>query len=160
MTATLLAATMALAFAQAEPREITFHGCVKPGLDRDTYILSPVTHLVNPAAGLVPEVAHGRRVFFWLDNDAELHKHAGRMVEVQGRVAELKESEIEVKAGRHKDGGVIVEFEGPGKDVRSSNAAAGAGVGTGGRTVPEKNDTKTYLLRIDVTAVKATGACQ
>jgi hypothetical protein len=36
----------------------------------------------------------------------------------------------------------------------------GTSVGTGGRVEPEKHDIKTYLLRIDVQSVKATGTCQ
>jgi len=160
MTATWLAATMILALAQAQPREITFQGCVTPGLDKGTYVLSPVTHIMGPDAGLVPEVAHGRRVLFWLDNDAEVRKYPGRMVEVQGQFTDIKESEIELKAGRQKDGGLIVEFEGHGKDVRVPNATVGTATGTGGRIEPGKNDIKTYLLRIDVKAVKATGTCQ
>lgn len=167
MKATLIAAVMLLTMApiaasqqQGNPRPITFHGCVKAGLDRGTYTLSPVTHLVEPQAGQVPEFAHGRQIFFWLTDDAEVRKHIGKMVEVRGEFGTLEESEIEVKAGRHKDGGVIVEFEGPGRDVRTSAAASGAAVGTAGAAKPEKNDIKTYLLRINVKSVKATGTCQ
>jgi hypothetical protein len=160
MTSALLAATMILALGQAQPREITFHGCVTPGLDKGTYVLSSVTHIVSPDIGQIPEFAHGRRVLFWLDNDTDVKKYPGRMVEVQGRFTEVKESEVELKAGRQKDGGLVVEFEGPGKDVRVPNATAGASVGTGGRTNPEKDDVKTYLLRVDVKSVKATGSCQ
>lgn len=98
----------------------------------------------------MPEFAHGRQVFFWLSNDAE----------VRGEFSGIKESEIEIKAGRHKDGGLIVEFEGPGKDVRSSTTATGAAVDTAGGAKPEKNDIKTYLLRVDVKAVMTTGTCQ
>jgi len=160
MTSTLLAVTMLLALGQAQPREITFQGCVTPGLDKGTYVLTSVAHLMGPDAGLVPEVAHGRRVLFWLDNDSDVRKYPGRMVEVQGRFKDIEESEIELKAGHHKDGGLIVEFEGPGKDVRAPNATVGTSVGTGGRVEPEKHDIKTYLLRIDVQSVKATGTCQ
>ena len=161
MTATLLAATMILALGQAAPREITFHGCVTPGLDKGTYLLSSMTHVTGPDGGQIPEVAHGRRVFFWLDSDAELGKHVGHTVEVQGRISKLEESEVELKAGRHKDGGLIVEYEVPGKDVRVPNAVAGASVGTAGSTAPEKNDIKSYLMRVDVKNVKMMGSsCQ
>ena len=159
MTAPVFAVTLMLALAQTQPREVTFQGCMTPGIDKDTYILNPVTVLAEPQGGLLPEAAHGRRVFFWFDNDGELRKNGGRMVEVRGTVTGLEESEIELKAGRQKDGGLIVEFEGPGRDVRAPNATVGSAVGTGGRVVPEKNDLKAYLVRITVKEVKATGTC-
>lgn len=160
MTAAFIAATMVLALGQSAPRDITLHGCVTPAQDPGTYFLSSVTHVTDPNGGQIPEMAHGRRVFFWLDNDEDVRKNMGRMVEVRGRFSAIEESEAELKAGRHKDGGLIVEFEGPGKDVRAPDGAAGVSVGTAGRVTPERNDVKTYLMRVDVKSVKATGSCQ
>lgn len=144
--------------SQPTKRQITFHGCVTPA-ERGTYVLAPVTHLVEPDGSRVPEFAHGRQVFFWLKNDAQVRQHVGRMVEIRGEFSGIEESEAELKSGRHKDGGLVVEFEGPGRDVRTSAAASGAAVGTAGAATPEKNDLKTYLLRIDVKSVRATGTC-
>lgn len=155
----LFASQQSPAQRQTQQRQITFHGCVTAGLEKGTYVLAPVTHLVAPDAGQIPEFAHGRQIFFWLDDDGEVKTHVGRLVEVRGEFAAIEESEIEIKTGRHKDGGVIVEFEGPGRDVRASSAASGAAVGTSGAPAPEKNDIKSYLLRIDVKSVKATGTC-
>ena len=83
------------------------------------------------------------------------------MVEVRGEFSGLEESEIELKAGRQDKGGMVVEFEGPGRDVRVPNAAVGDAIGTSGRTVPEKDDIKTYLAHVDVKQVRViTGSCQ
>ena len=58
--------------------------------------------------------------------------------------------------GEAKDGGLLVEFEGPGKDVRVSNTVVGGAVGTGGRATPEKTDIKTMLVKVNVTGVTVT----
>jgi hypothetical protein len=87
-------------------------------------------------------------------------KHIGRMIEVRGQFSGLEESEIELKAGAQDRGGLVVEFEGPGRDVKVPNAAVGGAIGTSGRTEPEKNDVKTYLAYVDVKQVRViTGSC-
>jgi hypothetical protein len=55
---------------------------------------------------------------------------------------------------------LVVEFEGPGKDVKASNSTVGPAVGTAGRVVPEKNDVPTYLAHINVKEVKLMGECK
>jgi hypothetical protein len=145
--------------ANSTKRQMTFHGCVMPGVDRGTYVMTDVMQLPGSSGATMPEVAHGRRVLFWLHNDDDVKKHIGHMVEVRGEFRDLEKSEIELKAGPQKQGGLIVEFEGPGKDVRASHDAAGAAVGTAGRTVPERNDVPTYLAHINVENVKVVGEC-
>jgi hypothetical protein len=147
--------------AAAQTREVVLHGCVMPGETRDTYVMTHVMEMPVPGGSTMPEVAHGRRVLFWLRNDGDVRRHMNRMVEVRGEFSKLEESEIELKTGRQKDGGLVVEFEGPGKDVRASNAAVGAAVGTGGRTVPEKDDIPTYLAHVNVKSVRVmSGECK
>jgi hypothetical protein len=137
-------------------KAVTLRGCVTPGLN-DTYVMSGVTQDPALNASVLPDTAHGRKVIFWLKNDADVKKHPNMMVEVSGTVGELKESEAELKAGPHKDGGLVVEFEGPGRDVRASNAQVGAAIGTAGRQSAEANDLKTYLAEVNVTGVKVVG---
>lgn len=159
----LALAAVPLGAAQQErdnDKEVTIHGCVIPG-ERGTYAMTNVTEVPGPGGSVMPEYAHGRRVLFWLRNDDNVKKHIGRMVEVRGEFAGLKESEIEVKAGRQGDGGMVVEFEGPGRDVKVPNAAVGDAVGTAGRTEADKDDVKTYLAYVDVKQVRViTGSCQ
>jgi len=144
----------------AREREITLRGCVMPALN-DTYILSDVTQVPGAGGLTLPEIAHGRRVLFWLKNDAVIRNHANKMIEVTGRFTALRESEIELKTGHQSEGGLVVEIEGPGKDVRASNAAVGTALGTAGRQTPEKNDIKTFLAEVRVTNVReVAGTCQ
>lgn len=169
MQRSLIAIAIALAVAplagaaqkpDSKNREITFHGCVMPGVDKDTYVMTQVMEMPRPGGVTMPEVAHGRRVLFWLHEDDDVKKHIGQMVEVRGEFRDLEKSEIELKAGRQRDGGVIVEFEGPGQDVKTPNSVVGPAVGTAGRVAPEKDDIPTYLAHIDVEEVKAMGACK
>ncbi|MGE3403923.1 MAG: hypothetical protein AB7K63_15115 [Vicinamibacterales bacterium] len=168
MRSRILAAAVALALAPAalaaaqdrpadsKEQQITLRGCVVPA-ENDTYVMTNVVESPGASGTTMPAVAHGRRVMFWLKNDDEVRDHKNQMVEVSGKVSDLEESEIELKAGEYKDGGLLVEFEGPGRDVVASNADVGAAVGTAGRQ-PEENDIKTYLAEVDVTSVKALGA--
>ena len=68
--AVLLAGVSLTAAQQDSPnlsreREITLRGCVMPA-QNDTFILTDVTQ--SPGAGgvILPEIAHGRRVLFWM----------------------------------------------------------------------------------------------
>lgn len=173
MKRSLIAVAMAVAVAPlagaaqqppadtASSKEIVLHGCVIPGEASGTYAMTHVMEMPGPGGSAMPAAAHGRRVMFWLKNDDQVKQHIGRMVEVRGDFTDIEESEIEVKAGRHKDGGLIVEFEGPGPDVRVPNSAVGDAVGTAGRTVPEKDDVKTYLAYVNVKQVRAMpGECK
>ena len=166
LTAAGLAAAMAVAPLAASPqdkddslkvaksREITLRGCVVPGQDKDTFVMTHVTEVPPAGGSVIPESAHGRRVVFWLDKDDDILKHANAAVEVHGTFDGFEESEIELKAGK-KDGGLIAEFEGPGEDVKVPNEAVSKAIGTTGRTEPEKNDIKTMLVKVDVKDVKA-----
>ena len=160
MAMALAVTPLAAAQQRADDKEVTIHGCVIPG-ERGTYAMTNVTEVPGPGGSVMPEYAHGRRILFWLRNDDNVRKHIGRMVEVRGRFAGLEESEIELKAGRQDKGGLVVEFEGPGRDVRVPNAQVGAAIGTTGRTEAEKDDVKTYLAYVDVRQVRViTGSCQ
>ena len=168
MKTSVLAVTMAVALSPfaaaaqntgaAGTREVVLHGCVMPGANRDSYVMTRVKEIGGVP---LPEVAHGRRVLFWLNNDDDVKRHMGRMVEVRGEFTKVEESEIELKAGRQKDGGLLVEFEGPGKDVVVPNATVGAAIGTAGRTEPEKDDVPTYLAHVAVKRVRViSGDCK
>ena len=140
----------------ATGKAITLRGCVMPGVGKDTYFLSQLSEATHGGQSAMPESAHGRRIVFWLDKKNEMLPHVNKAVEVTGTINGFEDSEIELKNGDAKDGGLLVEFEGPGKDVRVSNAAVGGAVGTGGRATPEKNDIKTMLVKVNVTGVTVT----
>lgn len=146
--------------ADASMKPITLQGCVMAGTEKDMVLMTHVREQAGARSPL-PADAHGRKVLFWLDNDTQLKPHVGHMVEVMGMTTgEIEKSEIEVKAGKHKDGGTVVEFEGPGRDVTASAAVVGDAVGTSGRA-PEANDIKTFLFKVKVDSVRAIeGNCQ
>jgi hypothetical protein len=140
--------------------KITLHGCVSPGVDKDTVLMTDVVEVTAAGKSALPAEAHGRKVLFWLDRDDNLKGHVGHMVEVTGSQGKIEKSEIELKAGRQKDGGLVVEFEGPGRDVKASNDVVGQPLGTSGRTEPEKNDIPTFLVNVKVDTVRPIdGSC-
>src|SRR5262245_9811246 len=122
--------------------------------------MTNVTQSPGPGGTTMPEIAHGRRVLFWLKNDDVVKNHPNKMVEVTGRFTGLKESEIELKAGRQQSGGLVGEIEGPGRDVVTSNREVARQVGSAARQTPEANDIKTYLAEVRVTHIREVGgAC-
>jgi uncharacterized cupredoxin-like copper-binding protein len=147
--------------AAADGQVLTLQGCVKAGVEKDTVLMTDVTETMTAGRSAVPTEAHGRKVIFWLDKDDALMPHVGHMVQVTGRSSGIQKSEIELKPGPQKDGGLVVEFEGPGKDVKASAADAGAALGTSGRTTAEKNDLQTFLFKVAVDDVKpVSGTCR
>jgi len=138
----------------ASSGKLTLHGCVRAGVEKDTVLMTDVKEVPQAGRSAMPTEAHGRKVLFWLDRDDALKPHVGRMVEVVGTQSGLEESEVELKAGRQKDGGLVAEFEGPGGDVKASNELVGQALGTSGRTQAEKNDVKTFLMKVKVESAR------
>lgn len=100
-----------------------------------------------------------RPVIYWLDDTSGLRPHVGRTVDVSGTIKDVREREADVRADAARNGGVIVELEGPGRDVEASGDAIPGVVGTSG-TVPA-SDVKTVVLEIDVAAVTPRpGGCR
>ncbi len=167
ITAAIVMAVAPAASAQAQASKdakakqpVTLQGCIVAGQDKGTFAMTGVQEIAAAYAVTVPSEAHGRRVVFWLDRQKEIATHAGHKVEVKGRVTEVIEGEIELKAGSKNDGALMVEFEGPGKDVRIPNSVIGAEIGTSGRVAAEKNDIKTFLMKVAVETIRPIdGAC-
>jgi hypothetical protein len=142
------------ASAASATRMITLQGCVRAGVNTDQVLVTDVVEKAAAGQSALPAEAHGRRVLFWLDQDQALKPHVGHMVEVTGVQGKIEKSEIELKQGRQKDGGLVVEFEGPGRDVKASNDVVGQPLGTSGRVAPEKNDIPTFLVHVHVENVQ------
>jgi hypothetical protein len=137
----------------ASPGMVTLRGCVTPGAEKNAFVLTG-TREVTPGTSALPASAHGRRVIFWLDDERALAPHAGKLVEVRGALGKIEESEAELKAGTRKDGGLIVEFEGPGKDVVASAGTLDKPVGTSGVKTPSNDDVKAFLVHVRVNDVR------
>ena len=134
-------------------RTITLQGCVAPGVDKDQVVVTNVSEKLAAGQSALPPEAHGRKVIFWLDQDAQLKAHVGHMVEVSGTQGKIEKSEIEVKPGHQKDGSLVVEFEGPGHDVKASTDVVGQPLGTSGRVASANTDIPTFLVRVKVDSV-------
>jgi hypothetical protein len=157
----LLAVSPALASAE-DVKDITLRGCVVRGIDKDTFALNSVSEVTKNGLSTIPSASQGHRVIFWFNKDDKFKDHVGELIEVKGEMGEIKESEIELKAGKQKDGGLVAEFEGPGgKDVKVSNDVIGSEIGTAGRTEADngKKDLKAFLIKVDVDEVKRISNC-
>ncbi len=144
------------ASAPRTEKTIMLRGCVVPDANKEGYVLTHVTEVPEAGQSAMPAEAHGRRVVFWLDKRDEMLKHANKAVSVTGKIEGIENSEIELKNGPAKDGGLLAEFEGPGHDVKVPKSVVDNAVGTAGRATPEKNDIKTMLVKVKVGAIQET----
>jgi len=160
IAAVLLLASPALASAE-DVKDVTLRGCVVRGVDKDTFALSSVSEVMKNGLSTIPSASQGHRVIFWFNKDDKFKDHVGELIEVKGEMGEIKETEIELKAGKQKDGGLVAEFQGPGKDVKISNDVIGSEIGTAGRTEADngKKELKAFLIKVDVDEVKRISNC-
>jgi hypothetical protein len=158
--ASILALSPALASAE-DVKDITLRGCVVRGVEKDTFALTNVSEISKNGLSTIPSASQGHRVLFWFNKDDKFKEHVGELIEVKGEMGEIKESEIELKAGKQQDGGLVAEFQGPGKDVKVPNDVIGSEIGTAGRTEADngKKDLKAFLIKVDVDEVKRISNC-
>jgi hypothetical protein len=130
----------------ATGQEVTLTACVEKAEKPDTFILTQVADVPAHPATM-------GRVVYWLDDVKDLRGHLGHQVRIAGKVTEVKPGEMEVKLGEDGKGGIAVEIEGPGRDVRTTPEKAG--VSPAGRE-SQKNDIKTTLVKLDVGNVTMT----
>jgi len=140
--------------ASASGGRITLQGCVRPGVDKDQVIVTDAMEIAAAGKSALPAEAHGRKVIFWLDRDDALKPLLNRKVEVAGTQGKIEKSEIELKAGHQKEGGLVLEFEGPGRDVKASNDVVGQPLGTSGRAAAGNSDIKDFLVHVKVDSVR------
>jgi hypothetical protein len=142
---------------QGDP--LVLRGCVAAGAQSGTYVMTDVVEVDRAGADKpVPELVNS--MLYWFKDTALLAPHAGKRVEVAGKIDGLEQSEVELKAGAQKDGSLVVEIEGPGKDVVADASAFPRAAGTTGKE-PETDDTKTTLIKVTMGHVKAIdGTCQ
>ena len=136
--------------------DITIRGCVTrstPGVATSSSILAWTRSdiMLNNALA-IGGVSRGvaDRVFYWLEEDEDLSKHVGQMVEVKGDLGDFKKGEVEID--RHKDfTDVTLKLGGKTEKARVPTAWLGAGVKDG--------DVDIVSRKIDVDSVKVLGAC-
>lgn len=128
-------------------QSVTLTACVEKAEKADTFILTRVADVpVHPATM--------GKVVYWLNDVKPLRPHIGHQVRVIGTITDVKQGEMEVKTGIDAQGGMTVEIEGPGRDVRTT--ADKAGVAQGGRQ--SKSDIKTTLVKLKVSEVTMVAA--
>lgn len=116
---------------------------------RGDIMLAGAAALNSPSAatpGLV------QRVFYWLDDDDDLSKHAGQRVELKGELEDFEEGEIEIE----KDGDfaeIRLELDGDEEEARVPISWLGPGAADADATL------EFVARRIDVDEVRGLGAC-
>jgi len=111
---------------------VTLQGCVIAGDKKDTYVLGQVQEW--PAANSMMG-KHGRRMY-WIDKTAdEMKPHLGHLIQVTGKISDVKKSEIEMEDVK-KGVGHMVEIEGPGRNVETTAANAGVSPQHGTDDIP------------------------
>jgi hypothetical protein len=135
---------------------VAIEGCVTAAENDDAFVLAAVREIPGRP------IESGLRVFYRLDSVKELRGRVGQVVRVDGRIDGVTDGNIEIKPGKAKDGGTLVELELPGRDIDTTPAVAGvAGVtGTSGKAGDEPK-MKITVIKLDVdkvTTVKASCA--
>jgi hypothetical protein len=126
---------------------VSLQGCVVAAEQKDTWVLTQVREW--PAAS--SDMGKFGKRYYWLDKlGKDLRAHGGHTIQVTGKITEVKKSEIDVKSGE-VDGGMNVEIEGPGKDVRTTAENAQVGALTG-------KDIPITLLKVKVDDIKMVAA--
>lgn len=143
------------AHAKAEAKlvkggSLAIEGCVTPGENKDTFVLGSVKEIPGRP------VETGLIRVYRLDDISQFRGKAGQIVRVEGRIDGIEEGEIDPKPGEANNGGLLVEFEVPGRDVDTTpGVIAGSTKGTGGAV-----KMKTTVITIDVDKVTAVRACK
>lgn len=135
--------------------EIRVRGCVKPGLDQGTVVLDDVYEVARNGTPL-PQPKRGlpTAVYDFAD-PAKVRAHMGEMVEVRGRVKDIRDSEIEIKPAKEVDGALVAELPVEGPNVRATLDEVPVPVGTSGRST-----LNSVVLRMDVDSVsRLSGTC-
>lgn len=128
---------------------LAIEGCVTAGENKDTFVLGGVKEIPGRP------VETGRLRVYRLDDISQFRGKAGQVVRVEGRIDGIEEGEIDPKPGEAKDGGMLVEFEVPGRDVDTTPAVVAGATGTRGVA-----KVKTTVIKIDVDKVTAVRACK
>jgi hypothetical protein len=111
---------------------VTLQGCVVAGDKKDTYVLGHVREWPMAESDMGK---HGRRMY-WIDKKGDdMKDHLGHQIQVTGKITDVKKSEIEMEDSTRKNG-LVVEIEGPGRNVETTAANAGVAANHGTEDIP------------------------
>jgi hypothetical protein len=143
--------------------KVTLVGCVIKG--DGGYLLSNADGWEPFASGAPSSTVAsasnvGGRTFYWLKHDDDLEKHAGRKVEVVGKLdKEIDQAKIKVE---REDGMTKIEFKADGESKVTIKAPEPiTTVGTSGAGSDRDKTTRVAIRKIDVKSVKVLAStCQ
>jgi hypothetical protein len=166
MLSSAAAAQQATEAKKSDEEKVTLTGCVVKGEggyvlmhDEDTPLAAAKpapgtvgTSGVPSAASAAAATSAAGRVFYWLDDDGDLEKHAGHRVEVRGELeGEIEKGDMAIERENEM---VEIEFKVDGdRKVTIKVPEVPAAVGTGGVTDREQ-EFKFSIRRIDVDSIK------
>ena len=144
--------------------KVTLVGCVIKG--DGGYVLSNAADAWGPSttgspATTVTSASNvAGRVFYWLDDDDDLNEHAGRKVEVVGKLE--KEIDKAMVSVEREDGMIEIEFKADGeRKVTVKVPEVPAMVGTSGEVSDREKAHRVVIRKIDVNSVKVLAStCQ
>jgi hypothetical protein len=134
--------------------DITIRGCVdrvQPGsLSAEPMLVWTRGDIMLSNAKSLLTGASTERVFYWLDDDDDLGKHIGQMIEVKGDLGEFEKGEVEID----KDGDFTkIELKLGGKTEKARVPTAWLGGARG------EAEFDIVARKIDVDEVKVVGPC-
>ena len=157
-----LAAQQAPAHGDHDDKKVTLTGCVVKG--NGGYMLTNTSaagmHASHGAhtTAASPEIAG--RTFYYLDDDDDLEKHAGKRVEVEGELeGDVEKGTISVE---RENGMIELEFKVDGdKKVTVKVPELPAAVGTSGAVTDREQDHHFLVKKLEVEKVKVLAdSCQ
>jgi len=144
--------------------KVTLIGCVIKG--DGGYVLSHLAPRWDsspsdwPAATVTSASNVAGRIFYWLSGDDDLDEHAGRKVEVVGKLEdEIDKGRIAVE---RKAGMVEIEFKADGeRKITVKLPEVPAAIGTSGPVADREKTYRATIRKIDVKSVKVLAStCQ
>lgn len=149
--------------ANADDR-VTLVGCVIKGDGGSVLSNVADTWSPTPAGSAAATVASAStvagRIFYWLDGDNDLNEHAGRKVEVIGKLdKEIDSAKIKVE---REDKMVEIEFKADDeRKVTVKVPEIPAAVGTSGAVSDRESTHRVTIRKIDVKSIKVLAStCQ
>jgi hypothetical protein len=134
--------------------DITLRGCVgrvQPGsVPAAPMLVWTRGDIMLSNASVLGGLSSGR-VFYWLEDDEDLSKHVGQMIEVEGDLGDFEKGEVDIE----KDGDfteIELKLDGKTEKARVPSAWLGAPRGEGEFDIVAR--------KIDVDKVTVLGACR
>jgi hypothetical protein len=169
VSATACACALAIPLAaqqqpvQVDGDEITIRGCVGPVDSSEAALGAPLVwtrgdimlaHAHAEAGGPVGTTGVPGPFFYYLDDEEELTKHVGQLIEIKGELGDFEEGDVKIS---HDDGFTEIEVDIDGRREKTRVPSSWFRQPAG-----DDDDEKEFRIvgrRIDVEDVRIIGAC-